>query len=259
MDLDREWCDEGPADSRGCVAEEGLTQSPAASELPGRVRAAAEAAAREELASRYAHRVGFFAVKVQRTFMLGSRFSDELESAGYWGLFKALENRRPEAHERELSAYVSQRIHGAVIDAARNCINHVMLRESVLFPYGDDAGEGAFNLDEGALLRIRPSLDSRGRSGLSPCVDGGAVEVEDPERKALASRKAEFIEHTLGALEADDRQLLRAYMEGSSMSEIARDEGLPLATLQGRFRKIARRLRAHSPELRRILLDRDDA
>ena len=73
----------------------------------------------ERLAQHYRHRVSFFAHKVARRYLLGNRWEDELVSAGYWGLAKALGNRRPDATSRELSAYVSQRILGAVI--ARNC------------------------------------------------------------------------------------------------------------------------------------------
>ena len=48
----------------------------------------------EQLARDYEHRVGFFARKVARSYVLGERWQDELESAGYWGLAKALKNRR---------------------------------------------------------------------------------------------------------------------------------------------------------------------
>jgi DNA-directed RNA polymerase specialized sigma24 family protein len=49
--------------------------------------------------------------------------------------------------------------------------------------------------------------------------------------------------------------MMRAYMEGSSLTEIARAEGIALGTANDRFRKLARKLKARAPELRRILLE----
>jgi RNA polymerase sigma factor (sigma-70 family) len=192
----------------------------------------------DQLARRYEHRVGFFARKVQRSFMLGSSWNDELVSAGYWGLFKALQNRRPEAHENELSAYVSQRIHGAVIDAARNCINQRGNRELYLGALGQEA------CDELDLERVHSGWQ----------VDTNA---RDPEMIATEASRSSAIDAALMCLEAAERQIVRAYMEGASLSEIARDQHVSLATLRVRFERAARKLRAFAPALRRVLLDQD--
>ena len=66
------------------------------------------------LVDRFAHRVRYFAQRVERRFGLDPTWRDDLISAGYFGLLKALRNRRPEAHAHELSAYVSKRVEGAV-------------------------------------------------------------------------------------------------------------------------------------------------
>ena len=58
----------------------------------------------------------------------------------------------------------------------------------------------------------------------------------------------------LALLPPGDRRMMLAYMEGSSLTEIAHDEGIALGTATGRFRKLARKLKANAPELRRILL-----
>jgi RNA polymerase sigma factor (sigma-70 family) len=190
----------------------------------------------EALARRYEHRVSFFANKVQRSFMLGSRWHDDLISAGYWGLFKALANRRPEAHERELSAYVSRRIHGAVIDAARSCINQILVREVSLASDGEDAS------------RQEPGADSGGSFA-------SLREGQDPEQEAVRSWKRDAVREALARLDPECRRILRAYMDGASVAEIAEEEGVATGTMQVRFGKLTRQVRARAPELRRILLD----
>jgi RNA polymerase sigma factor (sigma-70 family) len=189
-------------------------------------------------ARRYEHRVSFFARKVQRSFMLGSRWNDDLVSAGYWGLFKAVKNRRPDSIEREFSAYVSQRIHGAVIDAARTCISRVAKCELSLGASEDNDWEEAFQREG--------QLPSRWVS------DAG-----DPEEMASMLWRRSAIHAALDQLCPSERRVLQAYMEGASLSEIARDEGIPIGTMQGRFRKLTQNLRSRAPELRRVLLDRD--
>jgi RNA polymerase sigma factor (sigma-70 family) len=189
----------------------------------------------DELARRYQHRVGFFARKVQRSFMLGSRWHDDLISAGYWGLFKALSNRRPDAHERELSAYVSRRIHGAVIDQARSCINQVLVREGTL-PVAEDEAREEIPSPVGGFWLFGPQCD-------------------DPEKQALRSWKRDAVREALARLEPGFRRIMLAYMEGASLAEIAEEEGIAVGTMQVRFGKLTRQLRARAPELRRILLD----
>ena len=193
----------------------------------------------EALARRYEHRVGFFASKVQRSFMLGSRWNDELVAAGYWGPFKALRNRRSEAHENELSAYVSQRIHGAVVDAARVCISQVLKREVAVGSPGEEERTGP----AGEAHRPQPWF--------SP------GQAQDPEELASRVWKQIAIREALNQLGDDDRRMIVAYMQGFSLSEIARDEGIATGTAHTRFRKLSQTLRARAPGLRRILLDRE--
>lgn len=190
----------------------------------------------EVLAKQFEHRVGFFANKVAREFMLGQRWRDELESAGYWGLAKALANRRDDACYGELSAYVSQRIEGAVLDEARRC-----LRLTRLVDVSGDAAagrNGGGDLDEAAWLFSRRLADP-GRT---------------PEELAAEQRLRERVEDALERMEPDDRALLRAYMDGSNLNEIARRERLPLGTVRVRFERLARRLRGRGSPLRRLNL-----
>jgi len=192
----------------------------------------------DDLVRRYQHRVGFFAAKVRRSLMLGSRWDDDLISAGYWGLFKALSNRRLDAHENELSAYVSQRIHGAVLDEARMCITRTSGRELTLDGRGDEERG-----DEGAPAWL---------------VAGERPPRNDPEELASQSWKRAAVQSALDGLEDSERRVLLAYMEGASLNEIAETEGISTGTMQVRFQKVSRALRARAPELRRILLDQDD-
>lgn len=193
------------------------------------------------LVERYAHRVPFFTGQIQKRFMLGDRWRDELLSAGYWGLFKALRNRRADAHERELSAYVSRRVQGAVIDEARNCLARSARTDSLAGAPLHGLGDGDETWgDTAALLAAREQLADDG---------------EDPEHVVATKRRRSAIDAALAALEPDARRMLRAYMDGDSLSEIARAHGVSSGTMQARFDKLARRVRAGAPTLRRILLD----
>lgn len=198
------------------------------------------------LVRRYQHRVPYFAAQVQKRFTMGDRWRDDLLSAGYWGLFKALKNRRQDAHERELSAYVSRRIEGAVIDEARACLARTSRSDTV-------AGSRLHGLDEGADAD-RASSDRGGLRALC-LTDLG----DDPEELAAQRWRRTAIEEALAALEPEQRSVLEAYMEGDSLSEIARAEGVSAGTMQVRFQKLTRSLRASAPALRRILLDSDHA
>jgi RNA polymerase sigma factor (sigma-70 family) len=189
----------------------------------------------EQLARDYKHRVGFFARKVARSYVLGERWRDELESAGYWGLAKALKNRRPEASERELSAYVSQRIVGAVIDEARACMTRSVHREVLSAPEVD-GGRGEDEMAGGPWY---------GRLVTDP--------ADSPEEVISAGRALDEIERALGGLRDDQRRWLLQYMEGCSLREIADDEGIALGTLRVRFQKATRTLRGRTPHLRRLL------
>ena len=199
----------------------------------------------DELVSRYAHRVPYFTGQVQKRFMLGDRWHDELLSAGYWGLFKALRNRRDDAHERELSAYVSRRVEGAVIDEARSCLARSTRMDGP--PNSRLHGleeEDEWSGDVGGTLHA--SLH-----------DGNECAGDDPERLVESRRRLAAIDAVLDALEPDQRDVLRAYMDGESLSEIARARGVSAGTMQTRFQKLTRRVRAGAPTLRHILLESD--
>jgi RNA polymerase sigma factor (sigma-70 family) len=185
------------------------------------------------LVRRFDHRVRFFARRIERRFGLADVWQDDLISAGYWGLLKALRNRRPDAHEHELSAYVSRRIEGAVIDEARQ-----LLTRSTHYAECDPS-----DLDTG-LSHDRSESDwMLGQS------------LEDPEDGADRRSRWRAVEESLGALDHGNRSLLLAVASGESLAEIARGDGSSPARLQGRMTRVARQVRARAPELRRILRD----
>lgn len=187
----------------------------------------------DELARAFAHRVDFFARKVSREWMLGQRWSDELVSAGYWGLAMALANRREDASASELSAYVSQRIEGAVLDEARRCLQRTSWMEVEGSRTGSDDGDEAIPESVARLM------------------DPG----HSPEEDAGRRRQRRLIDRALDELEQDDRRLLVAYMEGDSLTEIARRFGVPVGTLRVRFDRVTRRLRARDSVVRDVRLD----
>jgi len=185
----------------------------------------------DELVERFGHRVRYFARRVERRFGLGPQWQDDLVSSGYWGLFKALRNRRPDAHDRELSAYVSKRVEGAVLDEARRVLNR-------LSTHTECDPEDL----ESALPEEARSIDwelDRVRS--------------DPEALADQAGRWKMIERAIDHLGHDHRRLLMAYASGRSLAEIARGYGSSPARLQNQMSKISRAIRARSPELRRLL------
>ena len=182
------------------------------------------------LVDRFAHRVPFFARRVEVKFGLDAQWRDDLISSGYWGLLKALKNRRADAHARELSAYVSRRVEGAVIDEARRVLTRAS-NES-------DCDAGSLDTDP---------------SSLGADVDWQASSVLNPENAADRSGRWRSIEASIGHLTPDHRALLMAYAEGRSLSEIARESGTSSTRLQNQMLRISRQIRAQSPELRRLL------
>jgi RNA polymerase sigma factor (sigma-70 family) len=185
----------------------------------------------EELVSRFAHRVRFFAHRVAARFGLPAQARDDLVSSGYWGLLKALRNRRPDAHDHELSAYVSRRIEGAVLDEARRMLGRLSSQSEV------DPCE----LDAGDLRESR-------------CLDW-ELDRYEPGPEDLADREARWrsIERAIDHLRPDHRDLLLAYASGRSVAEIARGDGSSPARLQSQLSRITRSVRARAPELRRLL------
>lgn len=191
----------------------------------------------DALAKEFEHRVRFFARDVARRFQMGSRWSDELESAGYWGLAKALANLREDATDEERSAYVSQRIVGAVVDEARTCITR------------------------NARGEILASPVANGSDGLDDCASGDWMDrlisgpSDDPEAQATSDWVQGQVETALTGLEPPLERLMRAYMEGASLREISLEMGIPLATLRTRFEKATRMLRARMRHVRRVVSD----
>jgi len=184
-----------------------------------------------DLTERFGHRARFFAYRVERRFGLDPQWRDDLVSAGYWGLLKALRNRRLDAHEHELSAYVSKRVEGSVIDEARRILNRVSNQVDC-----DPA-----DLDGEASLHW---ADFDWEYGLAP---------EDPEHLADRTARWRSIEAAVEHLGDDQKRLLWAYAEGRSISEIARSDGSAPGRLQSQMTQITRQIRARSPELRRLL------
>jgi len=184
-----------------------------------------------ELTLRFNHRVRFFAQRIERRFGLAAAWRDDLISAGYWGLLKALRNRRPDAHAHELSAYVSRRIEGAVIDEARHLLSRLANQAHC------DPGD----LDVALACEISESEWAVNRSG------------EDPEAHADRRGRWRAVQQSFDALDASYRQLLLAVASGHSLAEIARQDGSSPARLQSRMARVARQVRARAPDLRRIL------
>jgi len=185
----------------------------------------------EVLVARFAHRVDFFARRVALRFGLDVQWHDDLVSSGYWGLLKALRNRRLDAHAHELSAYVSQRVEGAVLDEARRVLSRASAR---------------VNLDPEELESGSTREETQGE--WEPGREGG-----DPEDLADREGRWRRIERAIGHLDREQGALLWSYVEGASVSEIARRDGLSPARLQGQLSRIGRQLRARAPELRRLL------
>jgi len=184
-----------------------------------------------ELTDRFAHRARFFAYRVERRFGLDPQWRDDLISSGSWGLLKALRNRRPEAHDQELSAYVSRRVEGAVIDEARRILSRVSNQVDC-----DPA-----DLDREQSLHW---ADTDWEPGLGST---------DPEQIADRAARWRSIEAAVEHLGDDQKRLLWAYAEGRSISEIARSDGCTAGRLQSQMGQISRQIRARSPELRRLL------
>jgi len=185
----------------------------------------------DELVARFGHRVPFFARRIELRFGLGPQWRDDLISSGYWGLLKALRNRRADAHEHELSAYVSKRVEGAVLDEARRVLNRLS-NHAECDP--DDLGAG---------LPLEAQSSNWEFAQSQP----------NPEEMADQEGRWRTIERAIGHLGHDHRRLLMAYASGRSLAEIARRDGSSPARLQNQMSKISRAVRARSPELRRLL------
>jgi RNA polymerase sigma factor (sigma-70 family) len=194
----------------------------------------AEAERLDHLARGYEHRVRFFARRISCSFRMGPSWHDDLVSAGYLGLAKALRNLRPGVSEAEISAYVSQRIIGAVMDEARTCITR-NARGPLMAPALGDPSEAADR---------QPSPQRTAH--------GGTQRWQTPEHDALLRSARERTRRALSVLEPGQQRLIEAYMEGASLEEIARAEGVAPGTLRLRFQKILRRLRADAPDLRSL-------
>jgi RNA polymerase sigma factor (sigma-70 family) len=188
----------------------------------------------EALAREFEPRIDFFANQVDRELMLGRRWRDELESAGYWGLAQALTRRRKGACDGEVSAYVSQRIRGAILDEARRCLRRTRWLDVSESTQGGRADEAELDAS------IRPLAERLPEPGWSPEEIAGQYRLHQRVNDALES------------LDPEDRGLLRAYMEGSTLADIARSERLPPGTVRARFDRLMRRLREPGSPMRRM-------
>lgn len=202
-------------------------QSPDTTEDRIEVRADPEL---DELVERFAHRVRFFAQRIERRFGLDPSWRDDLISAGYFGLLKALRNRRREAHAHELSAYVSKRVEGAVLDEARQALGRSSTRSDL------DPEE----LEDGQL--------SDWGAG-----DWLARAASDPEGLADGRIRWQQIEDAFEHLDDLQRGWLLAVASGHTLAEIARGDGESPARIQNQMTRISRAVRANAPELRRLL------
>jgi RNA polymerase sigma factor (sigma-70 family) len=184
----------------------------------------------DRLVERFAHRVRFFARRIERRFGLDPTWRDDLISAGFFGLLKALRNRRLEAHEHELSAYVSTRIEGAILDEARQVLGRSSARSDL------DPDE----LEDGQL--------SEWGAG-----DWLARAANDPEGLADGRIRWRQIEDSFEHLDELQRGWLLAVASGHTLAEIARGDGASPARIQNQMTRITRAVRANAPELRRLL------
>jgi RNA polymerase sigma factor (sigma-70 family) len=182
------------------------------------------------LVERFAHRVRFFAQRIERRFGLDPSWRDDLISAGYFGLLKALRNRRQQAHAHELSAYVSKRVEGAVLDEARQVLGRSSTRSDL------DPEE----LEDGQV--------SDWGAG-----DWLARAASDPEGLADGRIRWQQIEEAFEHLDDLQRGWLLAVASGHTLAEIARGDGESPARIQNQMTRISRAVRANAPELRRLL------
>ena len=184
----------------------------------------------DALVDRFAHRVRYFARRIERRYGLDPLWRDDLISAGYFGLLKALRNRRDSAHPQELSAYVSKRVEGAVLDEARQVLGRASAQADLDPTDLEDGGR----VDEGFVDWL-----GRGPGHPEDLVDG-----RDRWRQ---------IEDSFDHLDDDHKGWLLAVAAGSSLAEIARGDGASPARLQNLMARITRSVRATTPELRRLL------
>jgi DNA-directed RNA polymerase specialized sigma24 family protein len=131
----------------------------------------------------------------------------------------------------ELSAYVSRRVEGAVIDEARRVLSRV----------SNQTDRDPEEIEQGLPNEMWPVEWRFNRSDLGP------------EELADQQGRWRSIEKTIKHLDADHRDLLLAYASGRSLAEIARQDGSSPARLQNQLAKISRGIRVRSPELRRLL------
>lgn len=183
------------------------------------------------LVARFGHRVRFFARRVESRFGLGSEWRDDLISSGNWGLFKALRNRREDAHDFQLSAYVSKRIEGAVLDEARRVLTRL-------------SSQAECDVDE-----LEAGVPQASRD-----LDWEFERAQpDPEEQADQEGRWRTIERAIDHLGTEHRKLLMDYASGRSLAEIASVDGSSATRLQNQLSRITRSVRARSPELRRVL------
>jgi len=184
-----------------------------------------------ELVAMFLPRVPRSAARTMRRWGLPESMRDDLVSAGYLGLWKALRNRRLDAHEFELSAYVSKRIDGAVLDEARILLG----------------GSTRCAAVEPERLDLEPDRREATSGFADPAADG------DPEILAARGARWARVASSLEELDEDVRELLFGLAAGYSVAELARAHDRTAGQLQARLARGTRRLRGRDPELRRLL------
>lgn len=184
----------------------------------------------DALVAQFAHRARYFAQRIERRYGLDRSWRDDLVSAGYLGLLKALRNRRADAHALELSAYVSRRVEGAVVDEARQILERLSNR-----------------------VELDPADLEDGLGEESGCPEWPGRFERDPEDLVDGRGRWERIEDSFAHLDAAEKGWLLALASGHSLAEIARRDGASPARLQHQMARIARAVRAQTPELRRLL------
>ena len=129
-------------------------------------------------------------------------------------------------------------------------IDFTRLGEHPMFLINGPTGSGKTTILDGICYALYGETTGTERDGREMRCDHA-----DPEQTTAKTWQETAIREALMNLESSERRIIMAYMDGASMSEIAREEGVAVGTMQGRFQRLARMLRSKHPELRRILLD----
>jgi DNA-directed RNA polymerase specialized sigma24 family protein len=109
----------------------------------------------------------------------------------------------------------------------------------------------------------RSCLSHAGREATSPFAElpGDLEWLGDPgpspEQAAVERSVWHQIDGALTVLDAEQRLMVRAYLDGMSIVEMAERQGIPVGTMRARFDKAVRLLRGRAPHIRRALRETD--